>query len=109
MKVTLKQFFSIGDGRLTTDIGDIYKMLNFIFDANLMTHQLSPAMRKLKDVNPEWFSNAVGVINDIKRTNNTDDFDELLKLIDDGFPTYIVELGKVDYQFDFFDGLSIKG
>lgn len=105
MKVTLKQFFTIGDGRLSTDIGDVYKMLNYIFDDNLMTHQIPTAMRKLKEVNPEWFSNAVGVINDVKRTNNTDDFEELMSLIDEGFPTFEVELGKVNGSFSILDGL----
>ncbi|TDG34816.1 hypothetical protein EZJ43_16715 [Pedobacter changchengzhani] len=105
MKVSLKQFFSIGDGRLSTEIGDVYEMLNFIFDANFMTHQLPSAMRKLKEVNPDWFSNAVSIINDVKRTNNTNDFAELMNLIDKNFPTYEFELGKCEGQIPFFAGL----
>ena len=37
MKVSLKTAFSILDGRLSTDIGDVYKMLNYIYDENFMT------------------------------------------------------------------------
>lgn len=105
MKVTLKQFFSIGDGRLSTEIGDVYQMLNYIFDDNFMTHQLPTAMRKLKEANPEWFSSGVSIINDIKRSNDTDDFGTLMKLIDEGFPTLEIELGKLKADIPFSAGL----
>lgn len=105
MKVSLKKAFSILDGRLSTEIGDVYEMLNYIFDDNFMTHQLPSAMRKLNEVNPEWFQNAKNILNDVKRTNNTDDFKELMTLIDKGFPTYQIELGKVDAKIDFLAGL----
>ena len=107
MKVTLKKAFSILDGRLSTDIDDVYKMLNYIFDANFYTHQLPTAMRILKKKNPEWFENGVNIINDIKRTNQTDDFDKLMELIDAGFPTYQIELGKIDAKIDFLQDLKI--
>jgi len=105
MKVSLKKAFSLLDGRLSTEIGDVYEMLNYIFDENFMTHQLPTAMRKLKEENPKWFSDAVSIIDDIKRTNQTDDFVELMSLIDNGFPTFEIELGKLDFKFSFFDGL----
>ena len=38
MKVTLKKAFSILDGRLATEIGDVYEMLNYIFDEDFMRH-----------------------------------------------------------------------
>ena len=105
MKVSLKTAFSILDGRLSTSIDDVYKMLNHIFDAEFMTHQLPTAMNRLKEINPEWFKNSVSVINDIKNSNNTDDFKELMELIDKGFPTYEIELGKVESKIDFLAGL----
>jgi hypothetical protein len=105
MKVSLKKAFSILDGRLSTKIEDVYEMLNYIFDENFMTHQLPIAIRKLNEVNPEWFQNAKNILNDVKRTNNTDDFEELMTLIDEGFPTYQIELGKVDAKIDFLAGL----
>ena len=52
MRVSLKKAFSLLDGRLSTNIGDVYEMLNFIFDDNFFTHQLPRAMDKLKEVNP---------------------------------------------------------
>lgn len=105
MKVSLKKAFSLLDGRLSTEIGDVYEMLNYIFSDNLMTHQLPTAMRKLKEVNPKWFSDGVGIIDDIKRTNNTDDFQKLMELIDNGFPNFEIELGNVDFKTPFFAGL----
>jgi len=106
MKVSLKKAFSILDGRLSTEMGDVYEMLNYIFDASFFTHQLPTAMRTLQEKNPEWFQNGVNIINDIKRTNNTDDFAQLMELIDKGFPTYQIELGKIDSKIEFMAGLE---
>ncbi len=53
---TLLQLFSIIDGRLSTNIGDVYDMLNHITGNDLMTHHLPVAMDYIKKVNPKWFS-----------------------------------------------------
>lgn len=106
MRVSLKTAFSILDGRLSTEMDEVYKMLNFIFDQDFMTRQLPSAMRKLKEINPKWFEDGVGIINDIKRTNNTNDFKELIELIDKGFPTYEIKLGKIEFKIDFLAGLE---
>lgn len=106
MKVSLKKAFSILDGRLSTEIGDVYEMLNYIYNDSLMTHQLPTAMRRLEELNPKWFSDAVSVIDDIKRTNKTDDFVELMNLIDNGFPTFEIELGKIDEKIKFLAGFE---
>lgn len=106
MKVSFKKAFSILDGRLSTKIDDVYEMLNYIYSDSLMTHQLPTAMRRIKELNPEWFSNAVDILNDVKRTNNTDDFAVLMDLIDDGFPSFEIELGKIDEKIGFFERLK---
>lgn len=106
MKVSLKKAFSILDGRLSTKIDDVYEMLNYIFDANLFTHQLPTAMRTLQEKNPEWFQNGVNIINDIKHSNNTNDFAKLIELIDKEFSTYQIELGKIDSNIEFMAGLE---
>lgn len=105
MTVTLQQFFSLGDGRLSTSIVDVYKMLSFIFDADIYTHQIPVAMRKLIEVNPEWFVNGVAIIDEIKQTHNTDDFEELMHIISEKYPTIKIELGKIDYEIEFLAGL----
>lgn len=106
MKVSLKKAFSILDGRLSTEIGDVYEMLNYIFDQNFMTHQLPTAMRKLKELNPKWFSDAVSVIDEIKAIEETNDFLELIKVIDFGYSTFEIELGKCHIEISFFSGLE---
>lgn len=105
MKVTLKKAFSILDGRLSTSMQDVYEMLNYIFDQNFMTHQLPTAIDRLREINPDWFQGMVSVLNDVKKTNGTDDFNELMQIIDKSFPTYEFTLGKIKSDFSFFDGL----
>ena len=105
MRVSLKKAFSLLDGRLSTEIGDVYEMLNYIFDDNLMTHQLPTAMRKLNEVNPKWFSDGVSVIDEIKAIESTDDFAHLMKTIDFGYSKFEIELGKVDFKTPFLAGL----
>jgi len=74
MKVTLKQAFSLLDGRLSTKIGDVYEMLNYIFSTSFMTHEIPNAMRKLIELNPEWFSEGKKILETIKSRHSTDDF-----------------------------------
>lgn len=106
MKVSLKKAFAILDGRLSTSIGDVYEMLNYIFDANFFTHQLPTAMRTLREKNPKWFQDGVDIINGIKQTNSTDDFILLMEIIDKDFSDTKIELGKVDSKIEFMAGLE---
>lgn len=105
MKVSLKKAFNLLDGRLSTNIGDVYEMLNYIFDDNLMTHQLPTAIRKLEEVNPKWFSDGVSFLDQIKKEENTDDFKHLMNCIDYAYAEDIIELEKVDYKTPFLSGL----
>lgn len=105
MKVSLKKAFSLLDGRLSTEIGDVYEMLNYIFDENFMTHQLPTAMRKLQEVNPKWFADSVSVIDEIKAIENTDDFQHLMKTIDFGYSSFEIELGRLKSDILFLAGL----
>lgn len=106
MKVSLKKAFSILDGRISTNMGDVYEMLNYIFDDELMTHQLPIAVRKIEDINPDWFQNSKNILNDLKQKNNTDDFNKLMKLIDKEYSEHEIEIGKIDYKIDFTAGLQ---
>ena len=95
MKVTLKQAFNLLDGRLSTEIGDVYEMLNYIFNTSFMTHELPPAMRRLEEINPDWYSEGKELINDIKAENNTDDFHLLMSIIDSEYPDLFIELQQI--------------
>ena len=106
MKVSLKTAFSILDGRLSTNMEDIYIMLNYIFSENLFTHNIPTALRKLKEVNPDWFKNGVEKLNLIKHIYNTNDFSELMKIIDSDYSNEEIELLKIEGQtINFTDGL----
>lgn len=105
MEVTLKQFFSIGDGRLSTKIEDVYQMLNYIFSENFYTHQIPTAMRRLKELNPKWFADAVNVIDEIKSTEDTNDFTKLMKAIDNRYSDFTIKLEKVESEFSLLDGI----
>lgn len=105
MKVSLKKAFSILDGRLSTEIEDVYLMLNHIFSASLFTHQLPTAMRILKDKNPEWFAKGVEIINGIKAVRETNDFDDLMAIIDKDYSDVEIELGTIEQEIAFSAGL----
>ena len=101
MKVSLKMAFSILDGRLSTNIGDVYTMLNFIFSDSLYTHQLPYAMDRVKALNPYWFAFGLGVIAGIKSKHNTNDYNELMNIIDLEYEDFEIELGKIDEKIPF--------
>lgn len=82
MKFTLKQLFSLFDGRLSTEIGDVYKMLDHITGEELMTHHLPTAFTFVKDKNLKWFTDGVAKIDTIKKKLNTNDFNVLMEYID---------------------------
>lgn len=71
-KFSLLQLFSLVDGRLSTEIGDVYEMLNHICDDDLMTHHLPVANDYLKEKNPNWFVDVKNEISGLKITRDTD-------------------------------------
>ena len=95
MKVILKKAFSIIDGRLSTKIDDVYEMLNYVFDASFMTHQLPCAMNKLTELNPDWYKQAVSTLEAYKSKHNTNNFDELMKLLEND--NNEIELGNLSF------------
>src|SRR5690606_4515821 len=80
-KFTLLQLFSIVDGRLSTNIDDVYHMLNHIFNTSFLTHELPGAMAKLKAARPLWFTVIESELDTLKRIHG-DDFKKLTKIIE---------------------------
>ena len=105
MKVSLKKAFSILDGRLSTNMEDIFLMLNYIFDEKLYTHQVPSALRDLIQQNPLWFSNAILTLNKIKEAHG-DDFESLMVEIDKNHSDVVVELGKLTPTFNILSGIE---
>lgn len=81
MKFTVKQLFSVTDGRLSTEIGDVYEILNAATGEQLMTHHLPVAMKYLEEVKPDWYVKACEQLTDIKQKVG-DDFQNLMTYID---------------------------
>lgn len=79
---SFKQLFSLTDGRLSTNIGDIYSMLNHIYNESFMTHHLPTAMKHLEAKNPQWFADQKAKLAEIKAQAGTDDFPALMDYID---------------------------
>ena len=100
MKVTLKQAFSILDGRLSTKMDDIYEMLSFVFSENLFTHQLPSAMRAIQATPPQWFIDGVAIIDKIKETEGND-FHHLMEVIDRDYADTYIELEKLNIKIPF--------
>ena len=96
MKVTIKQAFSILDGRLSTSMDDVYQILNFITGENLFTHQLVLAMDLLNKRNPEWFVKSKQKLEKIKKDCGSDDFQTLMDYIDEKYPNMKIELERLN-------------
>ena len=91
MKYTLKQVFSIVDGRLSTDIEDVYSMLNEATGESLMTHHLPIAMKYIEKVEPDWYVNTRDKLNQIKETVGND-FEDLMNYFDTLGKAHYVEI-----------------
>lgn len=68
----LLQLFSLVDGRLSTNMEDVYSMINHITDDDLMTHQLSIAFKYIKNKNPKWFIDVKKIYDELGINKNTD-------------------------------------
>lgn len=78
---TTLQLFSIVDGRLSTNIDDVYDMLNHIMNDNLMTHHLPTALKYLKLKSPAWFQKEIERLEMIRAKLVTNEFHSLVGAI----------------------------
>jgi hypothetical protein len=79
-KFTLLQLFSVVDGRLSTNIDDVYDILNHVFNTSVWTHQIPAYMNKLKAARPLWFAVIESELDSLKRVYK-DDFNTLMRVI----------------------------
>jgi hypothetical protein len=83
---TLKQLFSVVDGRLSTKMEDVYEILNIVANESLTTIALPILMNRLEEVKPKWYIKDLGCIKD----EIGDDFETLMKHLDNVKTTYEV-------------------
>jgi hypothetical protein len=107
MKVSLEKAFSILDGRLSTNMEDVYEMLNYIFDTGLFTHQIPEALNTIRKVNPKWFASGVTHLEEIRSIVGTNDFEPLINYIKENYSSsdYDIELGKLNSNIGLLSGL----
>ena len=88
-RFTLKQLFSVVDGRLSTKMDDVYSILNIVSDNSLSTIGLTIVMENLEKVKPEWFIEAKKDLNKIKKEVGND-FNNLMDYLNSYQKTYLV-------------------
>jgi hypothetical protein len=79
-KFTLLQLFNVVDGRLSTNIDDVYDILNHVFNTSVWTHQIPAYLEKLRASRPLWFVVIESELDTLKRIHG-DDFKTLMKVI----------------------------
>ena len=79
-KFTLLQLFKVVDGRLSTNIDDVYDILNHVFNTSVWTHEIPAYMDRLKAARPLWFVVIESELDTLKRVYK-DDFNTLMKVI----------------------------
>ena len=86
---TLKQMFSIVDGRLSTGMDDVYKILSIAAGETLMTTALPIVMTVIARKQPKWYIDALNDLDAIK-VKIGNDFDAIMKHLDTVNNTYEV-------------------
>lgn len=86
---TLKQLFSLVDGRLSTKMDDVYEMLNHIFQEEFFTHHLPVAMNYLNDHQPKWFLEVISIYESLGVTPLTP-FSEAMEILNKNEKTIVV-------------------
>ena len=82
---SLKQLFSIVDGRLSASISDIKSIFGVYCGRVVFTHELPELIDEVKSAKPDWYMQAKGLVDYIKWRNYTDDFVKLMDILDKDF------------------------
>lgn len=103
---TILQLFSLTDGRMSTNIDDIYDMLNHICDTELMTHHLPVAFNYLKLKNPIWFKEQSRIIKTFVEKGNT--FEETIAWLKEENLTLAVPQLKDEFDTSDFGAYMVN-
>ena len=88
----LKHLFSIVDGRLSTSISDIQSIFGVYYGRIVFTHELPELIDDVKSAKPYWYMQAKGLVDYIKWRHYTDDFVELMDILDSGYSNVFVKV-----------------
>ena len=95
MEISFLQAFSIVDGRLATDMTDVKKVLDYIFDMDLPTVGLLASRCALINNKPEWFINFEERLDTIRDITGSDNFKTLMNYIDVVHPDTTITITKL--------------
>lgn len=101
-KFTTLQLFSLVDGRLSTNMDDVYLMLNHICDEDLMTHHLPVALDYIKEKKPKWFQELEQRITAIKARCQSNTFESVIGYIKDK-ANDVYDIPQLKEEFDTSD------
>ena len=82
---SLKQLFSIVDGRLSASISDIRSILGVYCGRSVFTHEIPTLLDEIKSAKPDWYMQAKVLVDYIKWSNYTDNFGKLMDILDKDF------------------------
>jgi hypothetical protein len=97
---TLKQLYSLVDGRLSTNMDDVYDMLNHICNDSLRTHEVPPAMKYLRMKNPKWMAGVEMALRNVGAGRDVE-FKEAMIVFEKHNPMY--EIPQLQDEFNTSD------
>jgi len=92
---SLLQLFTILDGRLTTNMGDVYKILNLYGRRNIRPHEIIPMGDYLMSYRPSWYSLAYSIIRKVK-LGCSNDFEEIVTCLKREYGKVRVKIKPID-------------
>ena len=78
---SLKQLFSVVDGRLSDKMGDVYEIFNTVAGRDVFTHELPVIWDFVEELAPTWFLYSKEIIDKI-RLQCDDDFETIMVYFD---------------------------
>lgn len=101
---TLKQLFSLVDGRLTTNsMDEVAEILTHVCGCGLMNKQLALAMDYIIEKNPIWYSMVKRTLFFIREEIQTDDFLAFMEKIDSEYSKKVFDVPQLKDEFDISD------
>jgi hypothetical protein len=104
---TLKQLFSIVDGRLATTMDDVYEILNHVCNDSLYTHHLPVAMNYLKMKAPRWLAGVEMALRNHGAGNDVP-FPDAMKALEKDNLTYEIPQLQDEFNTSDFRDYMIK-
>jgi hypothetical protein len=94
-QVSLLKVFSILDGRLSTNMDDVYDMMNFIFGDGVTTIELLICMDAIERNKPQWYIDGKLFLYGIEKEVGSNDFDAMINHIKTHYSNTYITLTKI--------------